>query len=171
MKNQFFFRDPTSNINGVLIRRKKIKFRFCKFLSIHEILDLNFKTVFKLRNNCEPGLSGLLNIRSAGNEVRLCQSWLCAVDVQDLLSSTWRRCYTNTTFSDLICFIVLGVGLHVFRYFCKEEQLWSCLCYFSESRLTWDLLLREQPLSFNALKLAMTKSEFHPLNIHSFIST
>ena len=38
------------------MRRNKIKFRFCKFLSVHESLDLNFKTVFKLRNNCEPGL-------------------------------------------------------------------------------------------------------------------
>ena len=38
------------------MRRKKIEFRFCKFLSIHEILDLNFQTVFKLRYNCEPGL-------------------------------------------------------------------------------------------------------------------
>ena len=26
------------------MRRKKIKFRFCKFLSIHEFLDLNFET-------------------------------------------------------------------------------------------------------------------------------
>ena len=35
-------------------------------------------------------------------------------------------------FSDIICLIVLGVGLHVFC----EEQNWSCLCYFSESRPT-----------------------------------
>ena len=39
-------------------------------------------------------------------------------------------------FSDNICLIVLGVGLHVFSYICKEEQLWSCLCCFSESRPT-----------------------------------
>ena len=35
-----------------------------------------------LSNNCEPGLWAL-NIRSAGNEVRLCQPWPCAVDGED----------------------------------------------------------------------------------------